>query len=184
MKVGLVLIDIQNDYFKGGKNELFHAEEAAKHAKAILSFFRENKLPVFHIQHISTSSEAQFFAPETEGVKINKDVYPINQEPVIIKHTPDSFFQTELNDALEKQGIKNLVICGMMTHMCIDTTVRAARNFGYNITLIEDACATKDLSWENSTIPAIVVQNAFLSALNGSFAEIITANQWIAGQQK
>jgi len=179
MKLGLVLIDIQKDYFKGGKNELYHPEEAAKHAKLVLSFFRENNLPVFHVQHISTSKEAGFFIPQTDGVDIYKDVYPTRQEFVITKHTPDSFFQTKLNDALENQNVKHLVICGMMTHMCIDTTVRAARNFGYNITLIEDACATKDLCWGKSTIPALLVQKAFLSALSGSFAEIKTAKQWI-----
>ena len=139
-------------------------------------------MPVFHIQHISTSKEAGFFIRGTSGVDIYNEVCPIEQELVITKHTPDSFFQTRLKKTLEDNNISHLVICGMMTHMCIDTTVRAARNFGYNVTLIEDACTTKDLVWGKNIIPASTVQRTFMASLNKTFADIMTADQWIKGQ--
>lgn len=179
MKIGLLLVDMQNDYFKGGKNELIQSEKAAEQAKRILEVFRKNDWSIFHIQHISTNSEAGFFIPQTVGVDFYKDVYPREQEVVIVKHTPDSFYQTMLNDALERQKVSHLVVCGMMTHMCIDTTVRAARNWGYSVTLIEDACATKDLVWKEEVIPAAVVQNVFYTSLSSSFATIKTADNWL-----
>lgn len=179
MKTALVLIDIQNDYFKGGKNELFKPEEAAGQAKKVLDFFRSSNLPVFHIQHINTTKGGTFFIPNTFGAEIYKNVFPKDNEPVIIKHTPDSFFETKLKKALEEEKITDLVVCGMMTHMCIDTTVRAARNFGYPVTLIEDACTTKDLIWNENKIPASTVQNTFMASLSSSFAQIKTVDKFI-----
>lgn len=179
MKTGLLLIDLQNDYFKGGKNELVQPEKAAEQAKRILEVFRKNDWPIFHVQHISTRSDAGFFAPDTIGVNFYKDVCPRGQEVVIVKHTPDSFHQTMLRDSLESQKVSHLVVCGMMTHMCIDTTVRSAKNWGYNVTLIEDACATMNLVWKEEVIPATVVQNVFCASLSGSFATIKIADNWI-----
>lgn len=179
MNIGLVLVDIQNDYFKGGKSELFQPEKAASQAKKILSFFRNNNLPVFHVKHVNTKKNAAFFIPETMGVDIYKDVYPQDGEAVIIKHTPDSFFETSLRNELEDRNISHLVVCGMMTHMCIDTTVRSAKNFNYSVTVIEDACTTKDLIWNENKIPAFKVHETFMASLNGMFAEIQTADEWI-----
>lgn len=179
MKTGLILVDIQNDYFEGGKNPLVGSKEAAKQAKKLLEYFRANELPVFFVQHISLNQDTKFFAPDTIGAEIYDDIFPKEQEEVIVKHAPDSFFQTNLKESLEKESVTQLVVCGMMTHMCIDTTVRAARNYGYEVTLIEDACATKDLVWNQNTIPAPVVQDAFLSALDGTFATIKTTDQWL-----
>jgi nicotinamidase-related amidase len=106
--------------------ELVGSEKASKNAKTILEFFRDKKSPIVHIQHIATSPTATFFLSDTEGVKINKNVEPKGDEKVIIKHYPNSFRETELLDFLRSMQISELVICGMMTHMCIDTTTRAA----------------------------------------------------------
>lgn len=180
MNTGLLLIDIQNDYFPGGKNELYQAEQAAMQAKKALLFFRKHKLPIFHIQHINKAQNAVFFVPDTNGVTIHKLVLPQNKEIIIQKNTPDSFFQTLLKLELDKKHVKNLVVCGMMTHMCVDTTVRAARNYAYKVTLIEDACATKNLEWNGIVVPAPIVQTVFMSALNNNFAEILPYNKWEA----
>lgn len=67
----------------------------------------------------------------------------------------------------------------MMTHMCIDTTVRSARNHGYSVALIEDAVATRDLLWHGITVPADQVQYAYMAALNGTFAKVQKADAWI-----
>ncbi len=100
-------------------------------------------------------------------------------EQVIIKHTPNSFFGTDLLAELRKNFVTELVVCGMMTQMCVDTTVRAARDFGFSVTLISDACAAKDLEWKNRTIPADPVQAIYFASLSGSFAQIMTGAEYL-----
>lgn len=179
MKLGLVLIDIQNDYFKGGKYELVKPVPAAMQANKILTFFRKQHWPIYHVRHVSVNSDAVFFIPDTAGVDFYKDCAPLDGEEIITKHNPDSFFGTNLKDKLENKGVDALVVCGMMTHMCIDTTVRSARNHGYPVVLIEDAVAARDLLWQGTTVPAEQVQYAYMAALNGAFAKVQTADAWI-----
>jgi len=180
MKKALVLIDFQNDYFEGGKMEVVNSEKAALKAKNILKYFREKKLPIIHIQHISTREGATSFIPNTEGVKINKNVKPLANEKIIIKHVPNSFRDTDLLDFLNINNVTDLVICGMMTHMCVDATTRAAKDFGLNIQLIGDACATRDLEINSVTIKAKDVHNSFLSALNYYYSEVLTTDQFLS----
>ena len=167
------MIDIQNDYFDGGRNPLVHAGRAAERAAKALTCFRENHLPVFHVQHISNHEGATFFLPDTAGSRIHQSVSPLPGEPVIIKHAPDCFFQTDLRERFLALGVKQVYICGMMSHMCIDTSVRSAERLGFSVRLVEDACATKDLVWNGETIPAETVHKAFMASLQGVFAEII-----------
>jgi nicotinamidase-related amidase len=177
MKIALILVDIQNDYFPGGKNPLYNPEKAAENARIALGLFRNKNLPIIHIQHISLQEGATFFLPDTDGKEIHNSVKPNPEEKILIKHRPDSFFQTGLNENLEKMKIKKIVICGMMSHMCIDTTVRAAKNYTYDVLVLSDACATKDLIWENEKILAENVHNTFMASLQGTFAKIIKTNE-------
>ena len=180
MKRALLLVDIQNDYFPGGSNELHQPEEAAAHASETLTFFRSHSLPVFHVRHISVRPGATFFLPDTAGSEIHESVAPAAGETVLIKHAPNSFLQTGLADELRRQGIEHLVICGMMSHMCIDTTVRAAQDFGFTVTLLEDACATKNLSWNCKVLPAETVHQTIMASLQGVFAEVLTTQSFLA----
>jgi nicotinamidase-related amidase len=177
MRAALLLIDIQNDYFPGGKNELVGSLNASLVAKGMLEAFREKKLPVIHIQHISTRTGATYFVQNTPGVRFNENVMPLPNEIVIIKHFPNSFRNTELLDVLKKAGVGKLIICGMMTHMCIDSTTRAAFDLGFDCTVVQEACATKDMPVDNKIIPADVVHQAFLGALNGTFAKVTSAEK-------
>lgn len=179
MNSALILIDIQNDYFKGGKSELYHTIETANNAKSILSFFRENNLPVFHVKHINIDKEAKFFLQESIGSEINYLVAPNKDEKVFIKHAPNSFFETGLAKTIFDNNIDHIVVCGMMTHMCIDTTVRCAKDLGLIVTLIEDACTTKDLMWKGHTIPAKIVHAAYMASFDGSFAKVMTAKEFL-----
>lgn len=173
MKKALLIIDVQNDYFTNGNCELCQPETALDTIKKLLEKFREQALPVFYIQHVSTM-QAGFFVPNTDGVQIHPDIKPQKTDTVIVKHYPNSFYETSLQKELVKQEITDLVVCGMMTHMCIDTTVRAAKDYGYHITLISDGCATKDLEWDGANIPAKTIQNAFMASLNQKFAHVTT----------
>lgn len=172
MKCALVSIDIQKDYFPGGKNELFMPERAAELAKLLLDYFRQKNMEVFHVQHISTNPVTGFFQPNTEGADIHPLVFPAPNEPVFVKHTPDSFAETGLEQALRARQIEALVICGMMSHMCIDTTVRAAKRLHFPVLLAEDACATKDLAWNETRISATTVHQTMMAALDGTFAQV------------
>ncbi|EOP50298.1 MULTISPECIES: cysteine hydrolase family protein [Bacillus] len=176
MKTALVLIDIQNDYFPNGKMELSKPLETVQYAKQVLDFFRDKKRPIFHVQHISTKENATFFLPNTEGAEIHQEVKPLEEEYLIQKHFPNSFRDTKLLKVLQKENIDTLVICGMMTHMCIDATVRAANDLGFHCIVIENACTTKDLAFQENIIPAQQVHRSFISALNNVYAEITTSN--------
>ena len=180
MTKALLLIDIQNDYFPGGKMELEGSIQAGKHAAALLSAFREKRLPVVHIQHIATGAGASFFLPDTHGVAIHENVLPVEGETVIQKNFPNSFRMTCLLDHLKHHGISDLVIVGMMTHMCVDTTVRAACDLGFSCQVAHDACATKDQLFRDVAVSAAQVQGAYMAALDGSFAEVLGTRDIIA----
>lgn len=179
MKTALLLIDIQNDYFTGGANPLVGIESAGKNSATVLNLFREKKLPVFHIQHISIKKGATFFLPDTKGVEIHDCVKPIPAEEIIQKKFPNGFRRTSLLDRLKEKEIEKVVICGAMSHMCIDATTRTAFDLGFSCSVIEDACATKDLVFDNKTIPAEYVHSAFMAALGSVYAQISTCEDFI-----
>ncbi|MDR2974509.1 MAG: cysteine hydrolase [Propionibacteriaceae bacterium] len=176
----LIIIDIQNDYFPGGRFPLVNPENAADRASAALNAFRQAGLPVIHVQHINTHPDATFFLSDTSGADIHPSVRALPDEPVVIKHVPNSFTDTGLADLLNQLGVTELVICGMMTHMCIDTSVRAAKDHKFPVTLLHDACATRDLEFNKTPIPADQVQAAFMAALSGMFARLSTTDEAIA----
>lgn len=181
MKHVLLLVDIQNDYFPGGAMELVGSSEAGLKAGALLQSFRELALPVIHVQHIATRKGATFFLPGTPGAAIHESVTPQEGEPVITKHFPNSFRQTGLIEQLRKLQASTLVIAGMMTHMCIDTTTRAAADHGFQCVLAHDACATRNLSFGGVDVPADQVQAAYLAALDGPFAQVQSVETICAG---
>jgi nicotinamidase-related amidase len=172
-ETGLLIIDIQNDYFPEGKMELEGAEAALARAGEALERFRAAGLPVFHVRHLSTRAGATFFLPGTPGAEIHETVRPRPGERVIEKNFPNSFRGTGLREALEAAGIRHLVVAGMMTHMCVDASVRQAADFGFRVTLLADACATGAQAFGGESVAARQVQAAFLAALNGAYASVV-----------
>jgi nicotinamidase-related amidase len=181
MTTALLIVDIQNDYFPGGAMELVGATEAGAQAAKLLAEFRRRKLPVIHVQHIAAHAGATFFLPGTPGAEIHASVRPEAGEPVFQKHFPSSFRETGLLEYLRGAAIDRLVIAGMMTHMCIDTTTRAAADLGFDCSLAHDACATKALSFGGTQVAANDVQVAYLAALNGTFAKVLSTAELCAG---
>lgn len=173
----LILIDIQNDYFPGGAMELVGIEEAAANARSLLNDFRKTKSSIIHVRHISARTGSTFFLPETHGANINPIVAPIGDEPVITKNFPNSFRSTPLLELLNNEKPDNLVICGAMSHMCIDATTRAAFDLGFNCIVAEDACATKDLIYKSRTIKASDVHASFMAALSAPYAKVIPTRE-------
>ena len=181
MTTALVLIDLQNDYFPGGAMELVGSEDAVAQARSLLQAFRTRAFPIFHIQHVAKRPGATFFLPGTAGVDFHVAVAPSAGEAVITKHFPNGFRETTLLDSLRAVGASRLVLAGMMTHMCVDTTVRAAADLGFECLLAQDGCATKALQFSGRQVEAPQVQLAFLSALNGAFAKVQSAQAIAAG---
>jgi nicotinamidase-related amidase len=179
-KTALVLVDIQNDYFPGGSMELVSMEAAADTAASVLEEFRRLKSPVYHIQHVSTRPDATFFVAGTEGMETHASVAPIEGESLIQKNFPNSFRDTSLLETLRGDAVEHLVICGAMSHMCIDATTRAAFDHGFSCSVISDACATRDLQFEGETVSAKDVHAAFMAALAVPYASVVTANDLTA----
>lgn len=179
MKTALLIIDIQKDYFPGGKFPLVEPLAAAEKAYGLLQCFRENDEKHVHIQHIALKPDATFFVRGTEGSDIHDAVAHFEGEPIVYKHYPNSFRETNLLEMLKGWGIERVVITGMMTHMCVDATTRAAADFGFQVWVAEDACATRDLEHNGTVIPADHVHKAFLAALK-SYGQVMTSEQVIA----
>jgi nicotinamidase-related amidase len=176
MNKALLLIDIQNDYFPGGKSELKNPVEASLNAKKVLNFFREKGLPVFHIQHLSKQN---MLVEGTSGAEIHENVKPLDNEKIIQKRYPNSFRDTDLLKELKDNNIDELVISGMMTHMCVEATTRAAFDYGFKIIVLEDACTTKDLQLKGKLIPAESVHASFLAALNNTYAKLLDTETFL-----
>ena len=181
MKTALLLVDIQNDYFPGGAMELAEPEQAARNAARLLNAFREKGRPVFHVRHVSLGAGAAFFLPDTEGARIHASVQPLSGEQVVEKNFPNSFRETALEGLLRQAAVTDLVICGAMSHMCIDATTRAAADLGFACTVVQDACTTRDLEFAGRTIAAAEVHGAFMAALGAAYAQIVSVEECLAG---
>ncbi len=177
MTTGLVIVDIQNDYFPEGKMPLVGPLAASEQAARLLDYFRQTQRPIIHIQHIAVRPGATFFLPETPGVDFHPNVQPLPGETIVQKNFPNSFRDTSLLDVLREQQVHRLIICGMQTNMCIDATTRAAADYGFECFVAADACAARNLTFDGLTVPAEQVHHAFLAALNGTYAKVLKVDQ-------
>ncbi len=177
MTRALVIVDIQNDYFPGGRNPLAGPEQAAAHARELLDAFRASGEPVVHIQHVWDAPDAAYLAPGTPGVEIHDSVRPADGEPVFQKANPNSFLDTPLEAHLRDAGVDSLVVCGMMTSMCVDATVRASADLGFETTVVHDACATMPLEFGGRAVSADDVHAAFIAALGDGYAAVVAAGE-------
>ena len=177
MDACLILIDLQNDYFVGGNMELVKIGQATENARRLLKQFRNKNLPIIHIQHISIRPEATFFLPNTKGVEINEMVSPLRDEKIVQKNYPNSFRETELLEILKETKNDTVVICGAMSHMCVDATTRAAFDYGFNCVVVEDACATRNLVFKDKTIKASDVHASFMAALAVPYAQVLNTKE-------
>jgi nicotinamidase-related amidase len=173
----LLIIDIQNDYFPGGRFPLVEPEAAAEAAGRVLGAFREKGEAVVHVQHVWDAEDAAFFQPGTPGIEINAAVAPAEGEPVVQKELPNAFLGTDLESRLRADGIQDLVVAGMMSSMCVDATVRAASDLGFGVTVVHDACAAPDLEFGGQSIDGGTVHATFMAALDGNYAALVTADE-------
>jgi len=168
----VIVVDIQNEYFPGGKLELTNIDRASVNASRLIHAARTKGVPLFHVRHEMPDAAAPIFTAGSDGVQIHASVSPQGDEPVILKHNPNSFLGTDLKAQLDELGVEELVIVGAMSHMCIEATTRAAADFGYKVTVAHDACATMDLEFNGQTVPAAQVHATAMAALAFAYASI------------
>ena len=164
-KTALLIIDVQEFYFPGGRMQLENPEVAGMNAGLLLDQFRKSDMPVFHVRHN--------FEP---GGNIHPFVKPMGDEVVISKDQVNAFVDTELLEMMQADTVEQVVICGMQTHMCVEAAVRAAHDYGFSCVLVSDACATRALQYEEHIIPAKNVHYSTLNSLQGTYARIITTD--------
>lgn len=167
----LVIVDAQNTY-RGGVMQLVGVEPALDECARLLARARELKIPVVHIQH--DAGPGSPYDVRAEIGAIADKVAPLAEEPVVTKNYPNSFVDTDLDARLKAAGVKNLVVVGFMTHMCINSTARGAFNLGYGVTVPAAATATRPLLSPNGAmVTAEAVQAAVLAALGDLFAVVV-----------
>ena len=164
----LLIIDIQNFYFPGGRVQLEEPERAGMNAGLLLNQFRKQELPVFHVRHN--------FEP---GGEIHAYVEPQADEPVISTDHVNAFLETDLLERLQAGSIEQLVICGMQTNVCVEAAVRAAHDLGFSCLLVEDACATRAMQYKEYIISARNVHFSTVGSLMGSYAEVVTTESFL-----
>ncbi len=180
MARGLLIIDIQRDYFPGGAYPLVEPDAAAETARRLLDAFRAGGEPIVHLKHVWDAPNAAFMRPGTPGVEIHPLVAPADGEPVIEKEQPNGFLGTKLADELRARDIDTLIVAGMMSSMCVDATVRSAVDQGLAATVVHDACAAPDLAFGGSTIPGETVHGAFMAALADGYATVTDADSLLS----
>src|SRR5262245_19909315 len=180
----LVLIDIQNDYFPGGKWPLSGIQAAADNAAKLRAAARTAGDLVVHVRHEFPTADAPFFAPGSEGAKIHPKVRSLEGEPVVLKHHVNSFRETDLQAILDRHGVEEVVVCGAMSHMCVDEGTRAAGDLGCKCVVVHDACATRDQEFEGAVVPAAQVHAAFMAALRFGYAKLVSTEEYLVGKSR
>lgn len=163
----LLVIDIQNFYFPGGRSELVEPVQAAEKAAVAIAHARAENAPVIYIQHKSAA-----------GMEINDLVKPAPGEAIFVKEEVSSFLGTGLTEHIKGLGADTLVICGMQTQMCVEAAVRAASDLGYYVFLLHDACASRNLKFGDREVTAADVHASTLAAMK-SYASVLSVEEWI-----
>jgi nicotinamidase-related amidase len=158
----LLIIDIQDFYYPGGLVPLSAPEAAGANAARLLSQARKMGALVVHVGHNASA-----------GRGFHADVMPLESEAVVMKDEVNAFLGTDLQQRLQAAGIKRLVICGMQTHMCVEAATRAAADLGYDVLVVGDACATRDLKYGDTVVPAAQVQAVTLATLDRTYARVV-----------
>jgi len=180
-KRAIIVVDLQNEYLATGKLPLVGIDSATANAVRVIADARAKGVPVLHVRHESASSDAPIFVPGSDGVRIMTAVAPIGDEPVIVKNHVNSFRDTDLKQQLEARGIEDVVVVGAMSHMCVDAVVRASADMGYAVTVLHDACATRDLEFNAVVAPAAQVHAAMMASFEFGYGRVVATNAYLAG---
>lgn len=179
-KRAIIVVDLQNEYLATGKLPLVGIDAATANAMRVIADARSKGVPVLHVRHESASSDAPIFVPGSNGVQIMAAVAPIGDEPVIVKNHVNSFRDTDLKQQLEARDIEDVVVVGAMSHMCVDAVVRASADMGYAVTVLHDACATRDLEFNGVVAPAAQVHAAMMASFEFGYGRVVATGAYLA----
>ncbi len=166
MKTALMIVDVQNSIVFDNGSMVHDADRILRNIATLLQKARDSQTPVIFIQH--TSKTRTGFIEGSAGWEIHSAVKPLPHEKVIQKTVCDSFYETALHQKLQNLKVERVVIAGLRTEMCIDTTSRRAFTLGYKVLLIEDAHSTID----NSVLKAQQIIDHHNVTLSKSFVEL------------
>lgn len=177
-EAALIMVDCQNTY-RRGVMQLTGVEPALLEAQRLLDMARDLKTPIFHIQHDAGSGSPYDINADIGAIAA--EVAPRAGEPVIVKHYPNSFVQTELDAQLKALGVEKVILAGFMTHMCIRSTAEGAFNLGYAPTVIGSATASRPLAGaDGAVVPAQTVHAAALANIRDLFGVVVEKPEQLA----
>ena len=179
----LIIIDVQEFYFEGGAIPLEGSVAAAHAAHKVLARFRANGWPIIHVQHLPKGTDTPGQDVQPDSYRIRPEVAPQSGEVVVGKHHANAFRETDLLDRLRAFEPGGLVIVGMQTHMCLEAATRAAADLGYKVTVVGEACATRDLSFAGHVVPAAQVQASTLATLDGTYSRVVSLEDYLRESQ-
>ena len=158
MKKALLLIDLQNDYFPGGKFPLWNADVTLSNIEQAIEAAKVKNIPIIHIQHIANSGMgiAPFFNQGTDGAKIHSRILEAAPDaPIVLKEFADSFVKTNLEEILTGLGVDELLVCGMMTQNCVTHTAISKSAEKYKVSILPDCCTTVNEMLHNIALHAV-----------------------------
>jgi nicotinamidase-related amidase len=169
----LILIDFQNEYL-AGPIAVQNANTAIASAARLLATARQNATPVIHVAQ--KGGAGGLFDRAAARGQIVSDLSPLAEETVVEKGLPNAFAGTDLQALLTANGRKDLILVGLMTHMCVSSTARAALDLGYRVTIDATGCASRGLpDGRGGMIPAETIHEVALVELSDRFA-IVSRN--------
>lgn len=169
MNKALVIIDLQNDYFPGGKYPLWNTAETLEHIKHAAESAREQDIPVIIVQHVANPEKGMspFFNKGTEGVDIHPVIFAAAPDaPVIIKEHADSFFNTSLGEVLDQNNVEELIVCGMMTQNCVTHTAISKSAEKFKVSVLGDCCTSIDRMIHAIALNALTTRIAVVDSSN------------------
>ena len=173
-KTALLLIDFQMEYYGGGL-PIPDGASAAKNAATLVDWADQVGVHVIHIHHVAGNPRSPLFAPGGERVAPHPLLVPADHHRRVTKGLPSSFVGTGLQTLLQEKAVDTLIISGLMTHMCVDSTTRDALSLGYKGIVAADACATRDLPdyAGDGVLLHRELHRCSLSALADRFADVM-----------
>lgn len=183
MKRALLVIDVQNEYFKG-KLPVTHPKDSFQNILKAIDSANKMEIPVILVQHSNLDKDAATFKIGTDEHDIHEEVLKRDFDKIIEKNLPGSFTGTGLKPYLNENNIETVAICGYMTQMCCDTTARQAMHLGFNVEFLSDATGTLDIFNSAGKINAEELHKAILVTQAMRFSKVITTSEWIESIRK
>jgi nicotinamidase-related amidase len=172
----LLLLDMQKGMSRPAAGRRNNPQAEANMA-TLLSAWRKVGAPVVHVRHISRTVGSPFL-PGQVGAEFQEELQPLETEHVVEKNVPDAFIHSGLERWLHVRDLRALVIVGVSTNCCVESTARTAGNLGFQTRVVSDATFAFDRTDYAGTLRSAAEVHALsLANLQGEFAEIVSTQE-------